>query len=73
MRSLSQLCRQFVFVSVLVLAFAGSTFADVIQFPGSSTAAPPATTNGDMQYPGATVDPATEVALSLLQNVLSLF
>jgi hypothetical protein len=72
MRSLSQICRQIVFVSVLVLAFACSTFADVIQYPGV-TASPPVTTNDEIQYPGATVDPATEIALSLLQSMLSLF
>ena len=72
MRSLSQFCRQIVFVSVLVLAFACSTFADEMQFPGVA-ASPPATTNDVMQYPGATADTATEIALSLLQSVLSLF
>jgi hypothetical protein len=72
MRSLSQVCRQFVFVSVLVLAFACSIFADEIQFPGVA-AAPPATANAVIQYPGATINPATEIALSLLQSMLSLF
>jgi hypothetical protein len=54
------------------MAFACSTFADVIQYPGV-TAPPPPTVNGEMQFPGATLDPATEIALSLLQSVLSLF
>ena len=72
MRSLSQFCRQIVFVSALLLAFACSTFADEIQYPGV-TATPPVTANGEMQYPGATANPATEIALSLLQSVLSLF
>ncbi len=71
MRNLSQFCRQIVFVSVLVLAFACSTFADVIQYPGITASAP--TTNDEMQYPRATVDPMTEIALTLLQRAMLLF
>ena len=70
MRSLVQFCRQIVFVSVLVMAFSCSTFADVIQFPGVTASAP--TANGDIPYPGATLDAMTGIALSLLQGAVSL-
>ena len=72
MRSLSKFCRQIVFMSVILLAFACSTFADEMQYPGV-TVAPPVTAKGDIASPGATANPATEIALSLLQSVLSLF
>jgi hypothetical protein len=71
MRNLGKFCRQIVFMSVLLLAFAGSTFAGEIQYPGE-TAAPPAITNGDVQCLGATIDPLTEIVLSLLQSAMSL-
>lgn len=71
MRNPGQFCRQIVFVSVLVLAFAGSTFAGEIQFPGVTASSP--TTTDVTQHPGATADLVTEFALSLLQSALSLF
>lgn len=72
MRNFSQFSRKGFAVSMLVLVLACSASAGDIPFPGV-TAAPPATTSGEMQYPGATVDPLTEIALSLLQSALSLF
>jgi hypothetical protein len=70
MRSFGQFCRRIVFVSVLVLALACSTFADVMQYPGVTASSSP-TAKGEIQYPGVTVD--AEIALIFLQSVLSLF
>lgn len=88
MRNFSQFYRKFVVASMLVLALACSTFAGDIQYP-AVTSPPPATINGDVQYPtvaspwdtldgdipfpGATVDSVTGVALALWQNSLALF
>lgn len=72
MRNLGRFCHKYVVAFMLTLAFACSTFAGDVQYPGG-TPTPPTTTNGEMQFPGATVDPTTEIALSLLRSVLSLF
>jgi hypothetical protein len=83
MKSLGQFCRKYLAASVLVLAFACSTFAGDMQYPGI-TSTPPATTNGDISFPGVvsstdTVDGeiqypgVTVVAMSLLESALALF
>lgn len=73
MRNPGEVCRQIVLVSALLLAFACSTFAGEIQYPGETAVPPPPpTTNGEMQYTGATIDPLTEIVLRLMQSALSL-
>jgi len=72
MRIFSQFCRTCVAISVLMLALTGPTFAGEIPYP-NVTEPPAPTTTGETQFPGATADPVTEIVLSLLQNVLSLF
>ncbi len=71
MRIFSQFCRTCVAISVLMLALTGPTFAGEIPYPNGT--APPASTTGETQFPGATADPMIEIVLSLLQSVLSLF
>ena len=72
MRTFSQFCRTCVAIYVLMLAFTGPTFAGEVPYPGVTAPSAP-TTTGETQFPGATADPMTEIALSLLQSVLSLF
>lgn len=74
--------------SVLMLTLTCSAFAGEIPFPGV-TAPPPATTEGEMHYPGATapsetadgdtqfpgsaVDSVAGMALTLWQSTMALF
>lgn len=87
MRNFGQFCRKGFTVSVLVIALACSTLAGDIPYPGVTATDSPTlsgdmqhpvvsssvTTSGEMQFPGATVDPVTEIVLSLLQGAALLF
>lgn len=86
MRNFGQFFRKCVAALVLIVASACFTFAGVMQYPGDNApsqtnsdiqhtvpAPESVTTYGDIPYPGATVDPVTEVVLSLLQGAMLLF
>jgi hypothetical protein len=77
--------RRFFAAAALTLALTFSTLAGDIQSPGILTQPPPATgpmdtpkitdvsCSSDISYPGdVSLDPLTEVALSMLQSVLSI-
>lgn len=88
MRNFGQFCRKCVAASVLVLSLACSAFAGDIQYPAVTSQPPatitgdvqfpnvtssPDTLNGDIPYPGVTVDSVTGMALALWQSSLALF
>ncbi|HYX71232.1 MAG TPA: hypothetical protein VE732_00555 [Nitrososphaera sp.] len=73
MRNIQHVCA----VAVLTLILAFSTLAGEIQAPGVTAAAgviqpPGVSTAGEIQLPGATADPLTEMALGFLLNLSSL-
>ena len=75
MKSLQRLCG----AVVLTLTLNLSVFAGEIHTPKTDPTPPPsASTEGDIQIPatsseGGAVDPTMEIALSLLESILSLF
>ena len=71
MRSFGQFYRKCAGLFVLMLVLTCSAQAGDVQYPGV-TETQSVTTNGLIQYPGTTVNPVIEIALSLLQGTLSL-
>ncbi len=70
MKQLKQLCA----AVLLTLALALSAFAGDIEFPGVTSSPSQPSASGDISTPATTsIDPLTAVALSILQNALSLF
>ncbi len=71
MKQLKQLCA----AVLLTLALALSAFAGEMWGPGVTSQSSQPSAAGEMWTPGATtsIDPLTVLALSLLQNALSLF
>ncbi|MBA3768565.1 MAG: hypothetical protein H0W99_16620 [Acidobacteria bacterium] len=67
--------KQFCAAVLLTLMFALSAFAGDIWAPGVTSQSSQPSASGEMSTPGATtsIDPLMALALSLLQNALSLF